>query len=107
MDLAGASAVKSPTFGERVWHASKEGAKAVAADYGLVRAAETAAGAVAGAVAGAKTVTYVGTRLAVRGGTKVVLKGALAGSGILSAVTLANDAVTFGKAFHKAYISYK
>ena len=104
--LDGATAAKSPTVAQRVWNATKEGAKAVAADYGLKGAAQTAAGAVAGAYAGTSAVTYVGTNLAVRGGAKAVVKGALAGSGIGSAVTLIPDAWTFGKAFIRAYNSY-
>lgn len=107
INLDGATSAKSPTVGQRVWHATKEGAKAVAADYGLKGAAQTAAGAVAGAYAGTKAVTYVGTNLAIRGGAKAVVKGALAGSGIFSAVTLIPDAWTFGKAFVKAYNSYR
>lgn len=103
----GSTSATSPTVAERVWHATKEGAKAVAADYGFKGGIQTGAGAVVGGYAGTKTVTYAGTNLAIRGGTKAVVKGALAGSGIGSVITLVPDAWTFGSAFVKAYNSYR
>lgn len=93
----------SKAAANKIWRSASAGVKAVAEDYGVKGAVSAGIGAVGGAIAGAKTVAHVGTTVAIRGGTKAIVKGAVAGSGIGSAAAFLPDVWTFGKAAVKAW----
>jgi len=109
------SAQSSPTFWNRLGNAFKSGAQKVAESYGfpdkkdeaLVNIGSKVGSAVVSGVAASKTITYVGTKVAVRGGAKVVAKAALGGTGIGAAIAFAPDIYQFGKGFVQGWNATK
>lgn len=94
-------------FAGRVWNGIKSGAWEVANSYGVGGLVKAVGGAAGGAVAGAKTVQYIGTTAAIRGGTKAIIKGAVASSGVGTLAVVAVDGYTFARGFKKGWDSYQ